>query len=182
MMRRRFVTLAAGLLVAGCSATDTTAPAAARSATPGTPAAFIDIHDGLAVPGSGGQGSASTKPLACTVDAPLTGSALIGPRGGELDVGPHRLIIPPGALDSTTLVSGSVPQGSTLRIDFQPEGLHFRKPAGLILDASSCGAVPNALYLDEVDGLVEEIDAVYSAWWHTIAAPIDHFSGYMLEV
>jgi hypothetical protein len=177
MMRRRFTTLASLVLLGACA--DTTAP---RLQPAAAPPSFSEQHDGLFVPGSGGNAVASAKPVACNIDAPLTGSALIGANGGVLNVGPHRLIIPPGALDRDTWVSGSVPAGNSLRIDFQPEGLQFRKPAGLILDASSCGDVPNIVYLDEQGGIAEHIEAIFSNWWHTIAAPIDHFSGYMLEV
>jgi len=106
----------------------------------------------------------------------------VGPDGGELDIGPHRLIIPPGALATPTQISGSIDAGPTVVIHFEPTGLQFKKPAGLIFDASSCTDVPNALYLDEIGDELEEIPAVYSNWWHTIAAPIDHFSNYALEV
>jgi hypothetical protein len=179
MMRRCVATLTLLLSVAACSSTESTAPQ--RSAATG--ASFSELHDGLMVPGSGGNAStAADRPLACMVPAALTDSALIGPSGGELDVGPHRLIIPPGALTTTMWLSGTVPAGNSLRIDFQPEGLQFKKPAGLILDASSCADVPNIVYLNEDGGIEEHIQAIFSNWWHTIAAPIDHFSGYMLEV
>lgn len=177
MMRRRFTALALVVSIAACGSTDTTAPPLRATA-----GASRDLHDGRMVPGSMGNAESSGQPVACTVPAALTGSALIGPSGGELDVGPHRLIIPPGALTAVTLVSGTVPAGSTIRIDFEPEGLQFKKPAGLILDASSCAGVPNVVYLNEDGGIEEHIEAIFSNWWHTIAAPIDHFSGYMLEV
>lgn len=180
MMRRRLSSVTALLLLAACSPTDTVAPR--HQPTPGH-ASLSDQLDGRMVPGSGGLAStAADKPLACLVEAPLYGSATIGARGGELDVGPHRLIIPPGALTADTFVSGSIPAGPRIEIDFAPQGLQFKKPAGLILDASLCGAVPNVVYLNEVGGIAERIQAVFSNWWHTIAAPIDHFSGYMLEV
>jgi hypothetical protein len=177
MNRYRFAATAALLLISACSATDTTAPARSKDVP-----SFSYLHEGRMVPGSAGNGSASAQPLACTVDAPLAGSALIGPSGGVLNVGPHKLIVPAGALTRDTWLSGTVSAGSTFRIDFEPHGLQFKKPAGLILDASLCGDVPNVVYLDEDGGIAEHIEAIFSNWWHTIAAPIDHFSGYMLEV
>lgn len=138
------------------------------------------------IPGSKGNGTdqnaARGNALACNVPSPLQGSAWIGPDGGVLDIGPHRLIVPPGALTKQTLLSGTIPTGNSIEIDFQPSGLQFRKPAGLIFDVSSCGPVPNAIFIDEVGGEDEHIQAIYSNWWHTIAAPIEHFSVYALDV
>jgi hypothetical protein len=186
MMRRRLSFLAAVVLIGACTASDSTAPrtissggGASRSTASG------DYHDGFLVPGSMGKTADATAehhPLACVIAAPLSGSAIIGANGGELVVGTHRLIVPPGALTDETLLSATVPAGSTMEIHFEPHGLQFKKPAGLIIDAASCGDVPNAVYLDEQGGIAEHIQAVFSNWWHTIAAPIDHFSGYMLEV
>ena len=106
------------------------------------------------------------------------GTATIGPSGGELDAGPHRLIIPPGALNVTVVMSATVPEGGAPTIIFEPHGLQFKKPAGLILDASNCFDVPNVVYINEIGVVSDPIAATYSTWWHTIAAPIDHFSGY----
>ncbi len=185
LTRRRLFVFSSIALLAACNAGDrVVAPGVAPSAA-ATHDAARTLHDGRMVPGSSGQAAtaeAQHHPLACTVAQPLSGSAIIGARGGELDVGPHRLIVPAGALQSDTQLSATVPAGSTIEIQFEPHGLQFRKPAGLILDVSSCGPVPNAVYLDEMGGIAEHIEAVFSNWWHTIAAPIDHFSGYMLEV
>lgn len=178
-MRRRFLVL---LLIgaAGCGAADTTTPLAAPTARNDA-----TYHDGRLVPGSNGQ--AGTAPsqagagLQCSVPQALWGEAKVGPAGGELDVGPHRLIVPPGALTRDTVISATVPAGNTIEIDFQPHGLRFNKPAGLILNASACSGVPDALYLDEIGG-PEHISATFSEWWHVIAAPIDHFSGYAVDM
>jgi hypothetical protein len=118
--------------------------------------------------------------LNCTPTEASYGSALIGPAGGDLIIGTHRLIVPAGALTKFVEISGTVPSGETFRIDLQPHGLQFKKPAGLILDASSCASVPTIVYL--LDDLYpqEPIPAVYSHFWHTIAAPIWHFSGYAI--
>jgi hypothetical protein len=116
--------------------------------------------------------------MACTPRDPQYGTAVIGPSGGELVVGPHRLIVPPGALTRTIEISGTATEDGTPTIYLEPHGLQFKKPAGLILDASNCIDVPDVVYIDELGVAAEPIPAVYSTWWHTIAAPIDHFSGY----
>jgi hypothetical protein len=122
---------------------------------------------------AGGNGLAG-----CTPRAPQYGTATIGPSGGEIDVGRNRLIIPPGALTQTVHVTATTPQAATPTIIFQPHGLQFKKPAGLILDATSCVDVPAVVYINELGVASPPILAIYSNWWKTVAAPIDHFSGY----
>jgi hypothetical protein len=128
------------------------------------------------------SGNFKGKVLNCVPKEASYGSALIGPAGGDLIIGTHRLIVPPGALTKLVLISGTVPADETFKIDLQPHGLEFKKPAGLILDASSCAGVPTIVYL--IDDLVasDPVAAVYSHFWHTIAAPIWHFSRYAIAM
>jgi len=175
--------------LAACSSTESTAPAA-RAPQPATALADFggDWHDGLPVPGSSGNAStnagsgAHNNPVQCNVTAAYDVTKVIGPSGGMLQVGPHELIIPPGALTTDIPVRGVAPAGDAITIQFFPEGLHFKKPAGLILDASSCATVPDVLYISEIAGENELIEALYSNWWHLVAAPLDHFSQYMLAM
>ena len=140
--------------------------------------ASADVHAPGAIGGPPLGTGAIGRLAGCTPRDPQYGTATIGPSGGELDVGASRLIIPPGALTRTVQVSGTVTADSTLRIDLQPTGLQFKKSAGLILDASNCLAVPDVVYINELGVASPPILAIYSTWWRTIAAPIDHFSGY----
>jgi len=138
-------------------------------------------HDSNPIPGAVGSPyiTATTGGMqGCTPRDAQYGTATIGPAGGELDVGANRLIIPPGALTETVQVSGTSPEGATPTIFFEPHGLRFKKSAGLILDASNCTDVPSVVYLSELGVDSPPIVATYSTWWHTVAAPIDHFSGY----
>ncbi len=195
MMTRRRLTLLASLAgfgaLAACASSDATAPARATAARATTGASANSaptgdqLHDGHLIPGalgSAGDAPAATgNRLACNVPSTLTDSAVIGASGGEIDFGPHRLIIPPGALAHDTLISGTIPAGPSITIELQPHGLHFNKPAGLQFDVSGCGEIEGAIYLDGLDG-PEHIPAVFSEWWHTVAAPLDHFSGYALDM
>lgn len=130
------------------------------------------------------EGSATARLVKCERRPAAVGSAEIGPRGGELIVGRARLIVPPGALRSETLISAAAPSGDVAFVSFQPEGLVFRKPAGLVFDAAGCDAsiyqTPDVVYLGEDGEILERIPAVFSNYWHTVAAPIQHFSGYAL--
>jgi hypothetical protein len=122
------------------------------------------------------------KVLNCVPKEPGSGSALIGPAGGDLIIGTHRLVVPPGALTKYVVISGTVPADESFKIDLQPHGLEFKKPAGLILDASSCGSVPTIVYLLDDVVASDPIAAIYSHFWHTIAAPIWHFSQYAIAM
>jgi hypothetical protein len=121
-------------------------------------------------------------PLNCVPKELSEGSARIGPAGGILQIGNHRLIVPSGALTETVVISGTVPAGKPFEVDLQPHGLQFRKAAGLILDASSCTEVPTIVYIVDQFNLGPPIAAFYSNWWKAIACPIWHFSGYMIAL
>jgi hypothetical protein len=173
MQRRRFLLTAVALgFVAACEGSSTTAPN--RLVGPRESVASNDTH----VPGAIGASNGAGAMNGCTPRDPQYGTATIGPSGGELMVGPHRLIIPPGALTRTVEISGTSPEGGVPTIYLEPHGLQFKKPAGLILDAGNCTDVPSAVYINEIGVVTDPIPAVYSTWWHTVAVPIDHFSGY----
>ena len=179
------VCLAATL--SACRMNDTAAPRAGRLTRDFDDSSDVEFH----IPGSRRSPSSLSwdsdkgQVLACSRRAAQTGSAIIGPNGGTLVVGNNQLIIPPGALEEETLITGTVPSDTIASIHFEPEGLRFRKPAGLQLDASGCQRAdgqPSILYLDEHGNVLEKIDAVYSNWWHSVAAPIQHFSVYAIGV
>jgi hypothetical protein len=123
--------------------------------------------------------------VACERRDVAADSALIGPAGGTLRVGANELVVPPGALTAAVMVRGEVPEDTVASIRLLPEGLVFRKPAGLVLDTEGCAdprGTAKILYLDDAGNVLEEIDAHYSPWWKRVAAPIDHFSRYALGV
>jgi hypothetical protein len=100
-----------------------------------------------------------------------------------LVVGDNLLIIPPGALTRRVVITGTVVADTVAMIQFEPEGLQFRKPAGLVLDATGCDIdsdTPDIVYVGEGGQVLERIEARYSNAWRTVAAPIEHFSGYAI--
>lgn len=129
--------------------------------------------------------SSSNSVAACTRRDAQQGSAVIGPAGGTITLGNNQLIVPAGALDTATLITASVPADTIASIHFEPEGLQFRKPAGLVLDGEGCtvsGDGVDVLYLDDDGAVLERIEATYSNFWHTVAAPISHFSVYAIGI
>jgi hypothetical protein len=175
-MHMRKLLLSAVLVgVAACAGDSPTAPVA------GGAAANQSYYRGPSLPGARRTQSALSGdfvPLNCVPRTSAQGSAVIGPAGGTLWIGAHRLIVPAGALTEKVLISGTVPEGRPFEIDLQPHGLQFRKAAGLILDARSCVDVPPIVYLIDQVNVSPPIAAIYSNWWKMIACPIWHFSGY----
>jgi hypothetical protein len=62
----------------------------------------------------------------------------IGPEGDTIQVGPHTLRVPPGALGAPVSITAVAPTDSVNRVDFQPEGLVFQQPASLVLSYANC--------------------------------------------
>lgn len=141
------------------------------------------------LPGSqSGQSSNGWKGHALLCPTRLTGtdSALIGPNGGQVAVGNNRLIVPPGALRDPTWIRMTVPESEGAVVELEPSGLVFKRPAGLQLDVEGCDVppdfVPDVFYVGHDGEIIERILAQYSNLWHTIAAAIDHFSGYIVSM
>lgn len=119
----------------------------------------------------------------CTKRTPLQGSAVIGPDGGTLAVGPNKLVVPPGALATRTLIAATVDADTIANIEFQPEGLHFAVPAQLTVSVAGC-LIPRTASADIVylrDGTIaEEIQSVFDRQGQKISGPINHFSEYSI--
>jgi hypothetical protein len=62
----------------------------------------------------------------------------IGPEGDTLQVGPHTLRVPAGALDAPVSITAVAPSDSVNRVDFQPEGLVFHQPASVVMSYANC--------------------------------------------
>lgn len=170
-----------------CQIQENTAPT--RTATARTDRAggrYAGRDDWSSMPGSNRPGeslNSSGTLVACSRRTAMSDSALIGPAGGTLVVANNKLIVPAGALLVPVMISGAVPAEPYAAIHFEPSGLHFRKPAGLVLDGAGCSVPDGTVHVDYVDddgNVLERIDATYSALWRTVAAPINHFSVYAI--
>lgn len=181
-MRSRYFVLPLILLlgaVASCSTDSPSAPAAPVA----KPNASL-LGDLLGATGtvSGDLGSVSGL-LACPHDERYVGSATIGPDGGTIRVGPHRLDIPSGALKERVQITADAPAGNTVRVDFHPEGLKFQRAAILTLSYRDCGAVkllPRIVYVDDDLKIAEILLSLANPWAQTVTARIEHFSWYAL--
>jgi hypothetical protein len=123
--------------------------------------------------------------LACTPLPADSATHTIGPDGGTIQVGPHVLVIPAGALDSSVVISALAPSDSLNRVQFSPSGLTFQQPATLTLSYANCGVVgwllPRQIaYTSDVLQILEFLGGRDDVIAQTVTAPIHHFSDYVV--
>lgn len=113
-------------------------------------------------------------------------SGLIGVKGGRLKVGGHTLIVPPGALKVTTLITMETPAGNMKRVEFGPEGLTFTgdNPAHLLMNYQDCTIAPGinlaVAYVNESLVILETTPSVSDPASLTVDSKLTHFSEYVL--
>ena len=122
--------------------------------------------------------------VSCDVRTTHTGSAEIGPLGGVVRVGPHRLTVPPRALSQRVRISAVAPSGRYVQIKFEPEGLKFDRPTLLTMSYSECSLLSplrlKIVYVNDQFRILEVLPTVTSVLTRTANAPVRHFSRYML--
>lgn len=185
---RRAGVLALGLVLAtACSSEHTTAPMTqpgAQSADllgAGSTLNALHLVTGLT----------RTTPLA----APITVTKTIDERGGVLLI-PEAgvsVIVPPGALEGSTVITMTARAGYLVAYDFSPHGITFAQPLvftqklsgtnATILSAPllKLGYYEDPSLLGEVTATVSElINGLTDLFSWTFQAPIKHFSGYLV--
>jgi hypothetical protein len=164
---------AAALVFVSCSEPTPLAPAS-RSAT---------VEKSLLSPVTGLL--QRTGLISCTPLAPAWDTQSIGPWGGTLHVGPHTFVVPAGALDHYVTISAYAPSDKYNDIQFEPEGLQFRKSASLTMSYSNCNLLGSLLpkHIAYVDGqlnilyLLQSVDNLLS---QKVTGSVDHFSEYAI--
>jgi len=119
--------------------------------------------------------------LLCSAQPYAVNSGIIGPDGGVLNVGTHRLVIPRGAVASQVRITGEQVPGSANSVRFSPEGLQFEKPATLTMSYENCAVVlvqKKIVYTDERLKILEVLSSLDLFRSKTVSAPVDHFSRY----
>lgn len=107
----------------------------------------------------------------------------VGPNGGTILVGGHRLQIPRGALTSTVSITAEAPADYVASVKFQPEGLQFAKPARLTLDYSSCPLARLSLtkqiaYTTDLLAILDLLSSQDNILTAKISTDLEHFSRY----
>lgn len=122
-----------------------------------------------------------TDLLTCSPQRYVVKTETIGPKGGEIKIGSHRLEIPKNALSKKVEITAEQMPGSTNSIRFSPEGLRFKKPAELTMSYENCVLVllqKKIVYTDESLKILEVLRSLDLFKKKTVSAPIDHFSRY----
>jgi hypothetical protein len=124
--------------------------------------------------------------------APMAGheaTGVFGPEGGALQVGPHVLAIPAGALNQPVTITAVAPTGPVNRIDFGPEGLVFAEPASLTMSHANCGFLAGLLpkkvaHVDSGPGLLvdvlELLPSTDDLAARRVTGSLTHFSSYAI--
>lgn len=119
------------------------------------------------------------EPLGLEVEAEV-----IGPDGGTLRVGPHKLVIPAGALDADQLIVATMPMGALVQVVFGPHGLNFARSAELTLSYEHCLLPANEryrlAYVNESLQILELPPSKNNKVEDKVVGLIDHFSSYMI--
>jgi hypothetical protein len=177
----RLVLAALGFLLA-CG--DPTAPAAsaAKNEAPivRADANLVDVVNGL-FKVTNGVTTLLGDLLPCNVTSEQWNTASIGPRGGTLEIGPHQLVIPAGALARQTQITAHAVRGNHVRVEFSPSGLQFNVPAALKLSYDVCkapGKPVQVVYLKSDDKVTETEPSVDYPRYKYVQAVIRHFSSY----
>jgi len=139
----------------------------------------------------GGSGNLGTglgaKLLRCRPLPAAHASAVIGPGGGTLTVGPHTLVVPPGGLSYSLTITGDVPSDTVNSIRFRPQGLQFESghPARLTMSYANCPLLGRLLpkriaYTTDLLGILEILLSLDNVLLQKVSAQINHFSRYAI--
>lgn len=107
----------------------------------------------------------------------------VGPNGGTINVGGHRLVIPRNALTRNVTITAEAPADYVASVKFQPEGLQFAKPARLTLDYSDCPLArldlfKHIAYTTDLLSILDLLNGTDNILTAKISADLDHFSRY----
>lgn len=123
--------------------------------------------------------------LGCAPEPALHREAVVGPEGGSLQIGPHRLTIPAGALSEPVLITADRPADSVSSVVFGPEGLQFAPghPAQLTLSYASCSPVtalvPHSVaYTSDGLQILQLLSSSDDPAGRRVSAELAHFSRY----
>jgi len=124
--------------------------------------------------------------LQCDALPAATATKTIGPSGGVLQVGPHVLWVPPGALDHNVTITATAPSSNVRSVQFSPEGLEFDRSAWLTMSYANCSLLGTLLpkriaYTDDLLSILYYLLSFDSFWTKTVTGKVDHFSKYAVS-
>jgi hypothetical protein len=191
--RAPFAALLGALALALAACTTDFAPSAPKSpalAVPSEPNNLLGILGG---DNTDSQGDGLLDALISNLslyrcDSPDFGSVTksIGPAGGIIQVGPHSLSVPAGALAAPVAITATARPGKYVKVDLEPHGLRFASRVTLRLSYAHCAdrpRFPKVVYVDVLDDLLSILEIVPSLndyYNDRVTARLRHFSGYAI--
>jgi hypothetical protein len=180
--RRTTALFLAAVLVAGVSCTSDEALGPSTPSTPASPVGMdsTDQESSLLLRGLL-DGLKNLHLLSCSTQSYASVTQVVGPGGGTIQVGTHKLVIPAGALTRTYTIRAEQVQARVNSVRFSPEGLRFAKPAKLTLSYANCSpllVLKRVVYTDELLRILELIPSLDNLRTRTVTGDIRHFSRY----
>lgn len=118
----------------------------------------------------------------CTPLLPDSVTQVIGPEGGELNVGPHTLDVPPLALADTVSITAVAPSDTVRWIRFKPDGLVFLQAASLSMSYKNCktklGQSPRIAQVSDSLNVQGYLLSTTDQWAKWVIGDLYHFSNY----
>jgi hypothetical protein len=121
--------------------------------------------------------------LKCRPMQAASATRTIGPDGGVIQVGPHFLVIPRGALKQNVTITATAPSDDVNSIEFSPHGLEFEASAWLTMSYANCDLLGRLLpkriaYTDDALDILYYLLSLDLIWTRTVTGKVDHFSKY----
>jgi hypothetical protein len=197
MSLRRLVISLTLLLGATVVAWSCGAPSPLGVAGPAGPAAFHRASDGDDGDDSDGEDQGAYEDgdsLAACRPLPYDSvTQVIGPAGGEVEVGGRAwLLVPRGALSETVRITAVAPSDTLALVRFQPDGLRFLATALLVVTYDNCrvpkSVTPRLALVTDSMNVIEFLASGESMLPHRfarkhkghrqVAGQVHHFSNY----
>ena len=121
--------------------------------------------------------------LQCSVMPSQSVKQTIGPAGGTLKIGPHILVVPPGALATRVTIAAKSAGGTGNAVVLKPEGLTFLEPAYLTLSYANCDtsgltASREVVYTTDSLVIIQSVPSSDNAGAKQVTGRLYHFSNY----
>jgi hypothetical protein len=157
----------------------TVTPPDSGTVTP--PDSTVPPSDSTVPPSDSGSTPDKTMLLLCQVQEYAVTSSVIGPQGGQINVGNQILRIAPNALLQDVTITAEQIEGPVSSVRLSPEGLQFAVPAELTLTYQHCANVKNSkrvVYTDETLNILELTPSLDLTGNSQVRGLINHFSRY----
>ena len=162
--------LVAGLIAFAAASCGDNLPTAASPAAEPTPLLVGDLLGGVGL-------------LRCTPLPAASASKVIGPAGGSIQVGPHVLVSPPGALTQSVTIRAEAPSDYVNSVRLYPEGLRFNSAASLTMSYANCNLLGRLLpkriaYTTEGLNILSYLLSIDNILKKNVTGRLEHFSRY----